>query len=248
MTPGYNQERERGVLHCHSSENVSDSITMGSITLKRLGSVQGDLKAAAARLAIASVDDGEVRIHLECYVPLLGLDDEPMWVTTNRPAFELALGRRVGASIGGAYVYHPKRKCHLILINLARIDRAKGRAVELVVVEELVHMRDWIDGDRRRHARHGHDRIAMRVSELTGATLEEIRNCLLPVRRREVRYLYRCPGCQRSIERKRQGVWSCARCAPRFDQRYIFVLERDFKSETMPAEYGDRNRPELSQA
>ena len=71
---------------------------------------------------------------------------------------------------------------------------------------------------------------------------------LLPVKRREVRYLYRCPGCQRSIERKRRGIWSCARCAPRFDQRYIFVLERDFKREAIPEESGDQNRPELSQA
>ena len=216
--------------------------------MKRLGTVQDNIKSNAAHLAIAAVDDGEVRIHLERYVPLLRLNDEPLWVTTNRPEFERALGRRIGASVGGAYVYHPKRQCHLILINLARIDRAKRRAVELVVTEELVHMRDWIDGDRRRHARHGHDRIAVRVSELTSATLEEIRECLLPVRRRNVRYLYRCPGCQQTIERKRQGIWSCARCSPRFDRRYIFVLERDFKRETMPEESGDQNRSELSPA
>ena len=36
-------------------------------------------------------------------------------------------------------------------------------------------MRDRLDGDLRRHAKHGYDRIAHRVSALTGATLDEIR-------------------------------------------------------------------------
>lgn len=209
---------------------------------------QSDIKPVPARIAITTVDDGEVRIHLERYVAALALGDEPLWVTSSRSAFEQVLGRRVGAGIGGAYVYHPKRKCHLIVINLARIDRAKPRAVELVVAEELIHMRDWIDGDRRRHAKHGHDRIAGRVAALTGASLEEIRSCLLPIRQREVRYLYRCPGCRRTIERKRRGIWSCACCSLRFDRRFVFVMERDYRQEITLAEPGGRNRPGSSPA
>ena len=56
-------------------------------------------------------------------------------------------------------------------------------------------MRDRLDGDLRRHAKHGHDRIAHRVSALTGATLEEIRASLLPPVRRPARYTYECPSC-----------------------------------------------------
>jgi predicted SprT family Zn-dependent metalloprotease len=209
---------------------------------------QRDTTPLPASAAIARVANDEVRIHLEQYAALLGLNEEPLTIFTSRPEFESALGRRVGASIGGAFVYHPKRRSHLILINLARIDLAKPRAVELVVVEELVHMRDWIDGDRRRHAKHGHDRIARRVAELTGASMDDIRDCLLPIKRREVRYLYRCPGCQRTIERKRQGTWSCARCSPRFDRRFVFVLERDYKREITLAGYDGPNPPESSPA
>jgi hypothetical protein len=113
------------------------------------------------------------------------------------------------------------------LINLERIDREQARAVEIVVVEELIHLRDHLDGDHRRHAKHGSDRIARRVAELTGASLEEIRGCLLPVRSRPLRYRYRCPGCGVEIWRKRTGTWSCSRCAPRFDPRFVFELVED---------------------
>lgn len=199
-------------------------------------------------MAATSVPDPSVSAHLQHYVAKLGLEREPLWITTSRSEFERALGRRVGSSIGGAFVFHPTRACHLILINLARIDTRKPRAVEVVVAEELVHMRDWIDGDRRRHAKHGHDRIAHRVSQITGASLEEIRDCLLPVARRQFRYLYRCPGCRRAIERKRRGTWSCARCSPRFDPRFVFELVRDYREEVTAEESGDPNRQRSSPA
>jgi hypothetical protein len=85
----------------------------------------------------------------------------------------------------------------------------------------LIHMRDRLDGDLRRHAKHGYDRIAHRVASLTGARLEEVRGALLPAPRRPVRYLYRCPACGVSIPRRRKGLWSCGRCAPRFEPRFI---------------------------
>ena len=78
---------------------------------------------------------------------MLNLERERLWVTTNRQALEVAIKRGLSSSIGGAYVFDRKRNAHLILVNLERIDRSKPRSVELVVVEELVHMRDWIDGD-----------------------------------------------------------------------------------------------------
>jgi hypothetical protein len=89
-----------------------------------------------------------------------------------------------------------------------------------VIAEELIHMRDWIDGDRRGHARHGYDRIATRVVDITGATFEEVRSPLLPVERRPWRYVYGCAACGLLIPRRRKGGWSCPRCAPRFDRRY----------------------------
>jgi predicted SprT family Zn-dependent metalloprotease len=96
--------------------------------------------------------------------------------------------------------------------------------VELVVAEELVHMRDRLDGDRRRHAKHGYDRIAHRVAALTGASLDEIRACLLPATRRPLRYLYACPGCNRHVRRRVRGTWSCAACSPTFDPRFTLTL------------------------
>jgi len=161
-----------------------------------------------------------VRVLVERYLERLQLDGEDLLITVERREFERWLGRRVSASIGGAYVYIPRLAKHAVLINLPRIDLEQPRALEVVVAEELVHMRDWIDGDRRRHAHHGHDRIAWRVVELTGATIEEVRSALLPPKRRPYRYLYGCPACGRTVPRRRKGRWSCGRCAPTFDPRY----------------------------
>jgi ribosomal protein L37AE/L43A len=88
----------------------------------------------------------------------------------------------------------------------------------------LIHMRDHLNGDRRRHSHHGHDRIAHRVAATTGASLEEIRSTLRPVRRRPVKHQYRCPGCGLTVGRRRKGVWSCSRCAPTFDRRFIMRI------------------------
>lgn len=176
------------------------------------------------------VDHPKTQELLERYIALLGLPVDHLCVTTERRVFEEWLGRRVRSSIGGAYAFVPRTGDHLVLINLPRIDQSRPRSLEVVVAEELVHMRDRLDGDLRRHAKHGHDRIAHRVSSLTGATLEEIRASLLPTKKRQPRYLYQCPNCAVTIPRQKKGVWSCARCAPRFEARFILRLHLDHRA------------------
>ena len=170
------------------------------------------------------VRDMEPEAHLQRYLSLLDLGAHTLWVTTERRTFETWLGRKVRASIGGAYTFDPRDGRHLILVNLARIDRSNPRAVEVVVAEELVHMRDRLDGDLRRHAKHGYDRVAYRVATLTGATLDEIRSATVAPKRRPGKYIYACPGCGNRVPRRVRGTWSCARCAPRFDPRFVLRL------------------------
>lgn len=168
--------------------------------------------------------DASVIPLVEEYVRRLALPVDQLSVTTNRGVYSRWLGRRIASSYGGAYCFLRHSGRHAVLINLERIDREQPRAVELVVAEELVHMRDHLDGDHRGHAKHGHDRIAYRVAHLTGATLEEIRSALIPVRRRPYRYVYACPGCGVQVLRKRTGRWSCSRCSPRFDARFVLQI------------------------
>jgi predicted SprT family Zn-dependent metalloprotease len=171
------------------------------------------------------VDHEETRELVKRYVALLSLPTDRLRVTTERRVFESWLGRRVRCSIGGAYAFASASGEHLILINLPRIDQSRPRSLEVIVAEELLHMRDWLDGDLRRHAKHGYDRIAHRVSALTGATLDEIRASVLPPVRRPARYVYRCPSCDVRVARQRTGRWSCGRCAPRFDPKFLLRLQ-----------------------
>lgn len=170
------------------------------------------------------VDHPDVQALVARYVRLLDLPVDSLRVTTERRVFERWLGRRVRASIAGAYAFDARSGQHLVLINPARIDQSRPRSLEVVVAEELIHMRDRLDGDLRRHAKHGYDRIARRVSALTGATLDEIRAAIIPPVRRPARFLYRCPSCDLTIARQRAGTWSCGRCAPRFDARFVLQL------------------------
>jgi predicted SprT family Zn-dependent metalloprotease len=172
------------------------------------------------------VDHAETRELIERYLAILELPTDRLRVTTDRQVFESWIWRRVRPSIGGAYTFTPVSGDHLILINLPRIDQSRPKSLEVVVAEELVHMRDRLDGDLRRHAKHGYDRIAHRVSHLTSATLEEIRGSLLPTKRRPARYVYGCPNCAVTIARQKKGIWSCGTCAPRFDTRYILRLQQ----------------------
>jgi ribosomal protein L37AE/L43A len=185
--------------------------------------------------AFMLVDTDDARIHalLQTYIAKLRLPTEHLWVTTSRQTFDCWVGRKVGGSIGGAYVYHPGRQKHLILINLRRIDLRQPKALEIVVAEELLHMRHRVDGDRRRHGRHGHDRIAVQVGELTGATMEEVRSCVKPVKRRTPKYVYACPKCNTEVPRSRTGVWSCGRCSPTFDRRYQLRIVRTVDADAV---------------
>src|SRR5215216_7801947 len=170
------------------------------------------------------VDHEETSHLLQRYVALLELPTDRLRVTTERRVFESWLGRRLRSSIGGAYAFGPAFGDHLILINLPRIDRSRPRSLEVVVVEELLHMRDQLDGDLRRHAKHGYDRIAHRVSAFTGATLEEIRASIVPPMRRPTRYVYSCPNCGVRVPRQKLGTWSCGRCSPQLDPRFVLRL------------------------
>lgn len=179
---------------------------------------------------ILDSEDTRIATFVAKYVERLRLPTDNLWITTNRKTYDEWVGRRVGGSIGGAYVFHPGRGKHLILINLKRIELLRPRSLEIVVCEELLHMRHRLDGDRRRHAKHGYDRIAMQVAELTGASMDEIRNCVKPVKRRPPKYVYACPGCRMEVPRSRIGVWSCGRCSPTFDKRFQLRIVRTYES------------------
>lgn len=173
------------------------------------------------------VRDPAARKLLAVWLQRLGLVGQPLRATDSREQFQRWLGRRVNAQIGGAFVHLPRERTSLILINLARIDASRPNSLEIVIAEEVLHMRDWIDGDRRRHAKHGHDRIAHRVASLVGVSLDDVRNCLLTAERRPFKYEYACPRCGVVILRRLKGTWSCRRCAPRFDRRFVFELVRE---------------------
>lgn len=172
----------------------------------------------------------EVTSLVMSYVRRLALPTDQLWLTTDREVFASWLGRKVPSAYGGAYVYLRHLDVHAVLIHLERIDLDQPKALEVVVAEELVHMRDHLDGDRRRHAKHGYDRIAYRVAELTGASLDEIRNALIPVERRPYKYVYECPGCGARVMRRRRGTWSCGRCSPTFDRRFVLRIVEDVAS------------------
>lgn len=158
------------------------------------------------------------------YAAILALPTEHLWLTTCRQTYAEWIGRRVPPAYGGAYCFIHTSGVHAVLINLARIDQKKQFAIEVVVAEELVHMRDHLDGDTRRHARHGHDRIAVRVAKLTGVSMEEIRSALIPPKRRPIKFVYQCPRCGVKVGRRKRGTWSCGRCAPRFNPHLVLRL------------------------
>lgn len=159
------------------------------------------------------------------YGERLRLLDHPLRITTSRRVFGRWLGRRIPSSYGGAFVHLSHARTSAILINLERIDHSQSMALEVVIAEELLHMRDWLDGDHRRHAKHGHDRIAYRVADLTGASLDQIRSALVPVKTREFRYVYVCPNCDRRVYRKRSGRWACRPCYERTGRRFVLTVD-----------------------
>lgn len=161
---------------------------------------------------------------MERYGRTFRLLEEPLCITTSRRVFGRWLGRRIPSAYGGAYVYLTHKGTHAILINLERINHRRSKSLEIVVAEELMHMRDWLDGDHRRHARHGHDRIAHRVAQVTGSSLDDVRNALVPVQPRGYRYVYSCPNCGRSMKRKRTGNWACRPCWEQTGKKYLLRI------------------------
>lgn len=159
------------------------------------------------------------------YGERLRLLEQSLRITTSRRVFGRWLGRRIPSSYGGAFVHLTHARTSAILINLERIDHSQPKALEVVVAEELLHMRDWLDGDHRRHAKHGHDRIAYRVADLTGASLDQIRSALVPVKSRDFRYVYVCPNCDRRVYRKRSGRWACRPCYERTGRRFVLAVD-----------------------
>lgn len=161
---------------------------------------------------VFATDDAETVSLVRAYAERLAIGGVSCMVTTRRADFKRWLGRAVPASYGGAYAYDPRQDRHLVLINLDRIDRRRPRAVEIVICEELLHLRDRLDGDLRRHAKHGHDRIARRVAALVGVPIDDVRSCLLPTASRSYRYVVRCDACGWHVLRKKRGRWACPVC------------------------------------
>ncbi len=189
-------------------------------------------RTRSERLLILDQCDTRLCELVHHYSRLLDLPVDGLMVTTSRLTYRSWIGRSIPSAYGGAYCCLRRTGQHAVLINLERIDQEQPRAIEIVVAEELIHMRDRIDGDTRRHAHHGYDRIAHRVAALTGASLDDIRSTLKPVARRPVKYLYQCPGCGLTVGRRRKGTWSCARCAPRFDRRYQMRIVEEIPATT----------------
>lgn len=181
---------------------------------------------------LLDVNDPETIELVHRYLAVFDLPDDRVRITTSRATFEQWLGRRVRSTIGGAYVELPRIGEHAILINLPRIDRSRPKSLAIVVAEELIHYRDALDGDRRRHRKHGYDRIARRVAAVTESTLDDVRAALIPATKRPLRYVYECSSCRRRVLRRVRGTWSCGRCAPRFDRRFVLHL----LTEVDPAE------------
>lgn len=169
------------------------------------------------------------------YGDMFGLLLHPLQFTTSRRVFGRWLGRRIPSSYGGAYVYLNHSGKHAILVNLERIDHSREKSLEIVIAEELMHMRDWLDGDKRRHAKHGHDRIAYRVAHATGATIEDVRNALIPVQPRGYRYIYQCPNCGHTVPRKRTGKWACRPCYTATGRKHPLRIAAHLDPDGSPA-------------
>lgn len=128
---------------------------------------------------------------------------------------------------------HPKTKAHRVFVHLARLDPDIHYAIEVVVAEELIHMRDHLRGDFRRHSHHGHDRIALEVERVTGFTPVQQRSVFAERIAKPYKYLYQCPRCRSMVPRRIRGIWSCRRCSHRFNPKLVF---REIDILTAPPE------------
>src|SRR3954449_12120447 len=93
-----------------------------SKTKRRLTSLLSRGRESTSKSAEAPCDssspslEAEVVRHVDHYAPQLGLARGDFLLTTDRREFEQWLGRRVSASIGGAYIFLTAPNQHAILI------------------------------------------------------------------------------------------------------------------------------------
>lgn len=177
--------------------------------------------------------DSAVLDLIHRYLEKLALPSDDLSVTTSRNVFAEWIGRPVPFRIGGAYSQHPRTGAHRVFVHLERLDLSKPGALEIVVAEELIHMRDHIRGDYRRHSHHGYDRIAVEVERVTGYAPAQQRDIFLPRPVRPYRHVYTCRRCGTLVARRRRGTWSCGRCSPRFNRRLVL---REVPADQMTAE------------
>jgi hypothetical protein len=121
---------------------------------------------------------------------------------------------------------------HLIFIE----PTLQPASAEVTVAHELIHLRDRVQGQPRRHRCHGNDAIALDEALITGRDPELLRVQLREeTDRREAalraarpyRYLYRCPNCQKEYYRVRKYLraTSCGACDSRFNPNFELRLE-----------------------
>ncbi len=121
---------------------------------------------------------------------------------------------------------------HLIFIEPTLLPAS----AEVTVAHELIHLRDRVQGQPRRHHCHGNDAIALDEALITGRDPEALRVQLREeTDRREAalraarpyRYLYRCPNCGKDYYRVRKysRPTSCGKCDSRFNPNFELRLE-----------------------
>lgn len=121
---------------------------------------------------------------------------------------------------------------HLIFVEPTLLPAS----AEVTVAHELIHLRDRVQGQPRRHRCHGNDAIALDEALITGRDPEALRVQLREeTERREAalraarpyRYLYRCPHCAKEYYRVRRYTrpTSCGKCDSRFNPNFELRLE-----------------------
>jgi len=96
------------------------------------------------------------------------------------------------------------------LVEAAPLTTLLPASAEVTVAHELIHLRDRVQGQPRRHRCHGNDAIALDEALITGRDPEALRVQLREeTERREAalraarpyRYLYSCPHCDKKYFR-----------------------------------------------
>ncbi len=165
-------------------------------------------------------------------------------ITQDRQEFTRWTGKRLNTMILGCYCYFPVPRGsvgiigsmpsthrHLIFIE----PDMQPISIEITVAHELIHLADRVHGTPRRHHHHGYDAIADDEAAITGYSPESLRTLLHEEserreqarrERRPIRYLYRCPHCDKTYPRTRkysQAV-SCSNCDKHYNPRFRLQL------------------------